>query len=131
MQRKSIQQVYDLEVYCLSYQLAIQVFELSKTFPREELYTLTDQIRRSSRSVPANISEGFAKRSNGNSFRQYLYNAIGSVEETKTWISFARDFNYIPVNLAAELTLEFIKVGAMIYMLIKNWHTIGSGEDQS
>lgn len=124
MTRNLIQKVSDLEVYCLSYSLALEIFELSKKFPKEEQYSLTNQIRRSSRSVSANISEGFAKRKNGNSFRQYLYSAIGSVEETKTWLEFARDFNYIPNDLVEKVIKEYTKTGAMLYRLIQNWHTI-------
>ena len=124
MTRNLIQKVSDLEVYCLSYSLALEIFELSEKFPKEEQYSLTDQIRRSSRSVSANISEGFAKRKNGNSFRQYLYSAIGSVEETKTWLEFARDFNYIPNDLVEKVIKEYTKTGAMLYRLIQNWHTI-------
>ncbi len=124
MTRNLIQKVTDLEVYCLSYSLALEIFELSKTFPKEEQYSLTDQIRRSSRSVSANISEGFAKRKNGNSFRQYLFSAIGSVEETKTWLAFAKDFYYIQDDLEVELTEKYNKAGAMLYRLIQNWHNI-------
>lgn len=124
MERKVIRQVSDLEVYCLSYSLALEIFEISKKFPKEELYSLTDQIRRSSRSVSANISEGFAKRKNGNSFRQYLYSAIGSVEETKTWLDFARDFNYISNDLVEKVIKEYPRTGAMLYRLIQNWHNI-------
>jgi four helix bundle protein len=124
MNRNVIRQVTDLEVYNLSYSLALEIFELSKKFPKEELYSLTDQIRRSSRSVSANISEGFAKRNNGNFFKQYLYNAIGSVEETRTWLDFARDFKYIPDDMAEKVIKEYIRTGAMLYRLIQNWHSI-------
>jgi four helix bundle protein len=123
MKRKPIRQVSDLEVYCLSFSSALEIFELSKKFPKEELYSLTDQIRRSSRSVTANISEGFAKRKNGNIFKQYLFASIGSVEETKTWIFFARDFRYIPVDLAEELIIKYTRIGAMLFKLIQNWHS--------
>jgi four helix bundle protein len=124
MTRNLIREVKDLEVYCLSYSLALEINELSKQFPKEELYSLTDQIRRSSRSVSANISEGFAKRKNGNSFKQYLYSALGSVEETKTWLDFAKDFNYMQDDLADELNQKYTKAGAMLFRLIQNWHTI-------
>ena len=124
MTRNLIQKVTDLEVYCLSYSLALEIFELSKKFPKEELYSLTDQIRRSSRSVSANISEGFAKGKNGNIFKQYLYSAIGSVEETKTWLDFSKDFNYIQDDLSVELTEKYTKIGAMLFRLIQNWHPI-------
>ncbi len=124
MTRNVIRQVSDLEVYRLSYSLALEIFELSKKFPKEELYSLTDQIRRSSRSISANISEGFAKRKNGNFFKQYLYTAIGSVEETKTWLDFARDFKYIPDDLAEKVIKEYTRTGAMLFRLIQHWHPI-------
>ena len=124
MKRNPIRKVTDLEVYNLSYSLALEIFELSNKFPKEELYSLTDQIRRSSRSVSANISEGFAKRKNGNTFKQYLYSAIGSVDETKTWLDFARDFKFIPQDIAEKLKIDYTRTGAMIFRLIQNWHSI-------
>jgi four helix bundle protein len=84
MGKKVIISVRDLEVYNLLYSLALEVFNLTKKFPREELHSLTDQIRRSSRSVPANISEGFAKRQHLKVFKYHLISAIGSVEEPRT-----------------------------------------------
>jgi four helix bundle protein len=95
MERKCINSVKDLEVYQSSYSLAISVFQLSKSFPKSELYSLTDQILRSSRTVPANISEGFAKRNYKGNFLLQLTAALGSVEETKTWLDLARDCNYL------------------------------------
>jgi four helix bundle protein len=111
MKRKVIQQVIDLEAYCISYSLALEVFELSKKFPKEELYSLTDQIRRSSRSIPSNISEGFVKKFYLNIFNQHLYSAIGSVEETKTWLDFAKDFNYISCDQQEKLKKEYTGSG--------------------
>ena len=124
MNKNPIRQVTDLEVYNLSYSLALEIFELSNKFPKEELYSLTDQIRRSSRSVSANISEGFAKRKNGNTFKQYLYNALGSVDETKTWLDFARDFKFIPQDIAEKLKIDYTRTGAMLFRLIQKWHSI-------
>lgn len=124
MERKVIQSVYDLEVYSLAYSLALEVFEVTKKFPKEELYSLTDQIRRSSRSIPANISEGFAKKQYENVFKQHLITAIGSVEETKTWIDFAKDFCYISQEQKLKIKGDYVRVGAMLYRLIQNWHKI-------
>jgi len=124
MERKVIQSVNDLEVYSLAYSLALEVFELTKKFPKEELYSLIDQIRRSSRSIPANISEGFAKKQYENVFKQHLISAMGSVEETKTWIDFAKDFSYITTGQMVKIKGDYTKVGAMLYRLIQNWHTI-------
>ena len=124
MERKVIKSVNDLEVYALAYSLALEVHDLTKRFPKEELYSMTDQIRRSSRSVPANISEGFAKKQYGNVFKQHLITAMGSAEETKTWIDLAKDFSYITSEQMITLKGNYTKVGAMLYRLIQNWHPI-------
>ena len=74
----------DLKVYQLSFSSAVKIFEITKKFPREERYSLIDQIRRSSRSVSANIREGFAKRRYKDVFVRHLNDALGSSEETVT-----------------------------------------------
>jgi four helix bundle protein len=123
MAKKEVRTVQDFEVYNLSYSLALQVFDLTGRFPREELYSLTDQIRRSSRSVAANISEGFGKRLYLRIFKYHLISAIGSVEETKTWFDFARDFSYLPVEEAEKIKRKYSEVSAMLYSMIQNWKT--------
>ena len=85
----------DLKVYQLSYTLANEIFELSKSFPKEERYSLTDQIRRSSRSVPANISEAWSHRSYFKAFVSKLIISHGEASETEVWLDFARDHDYI------------------------------------
>jgi len=121
MESKPIRSVKDLKIYNLSYELALKIFELSKKFPKEEVYSLTDQIRRSSRSVPANISEGFAKRKYEQVFIRHLVDAIGSSEETKTWLSFAKDFNYLSLDNYEILDSQYSELGAMIYKLTNSW----------
>ena len=73
----------DLKVYQLAYKLAMEIFEVSKSFPKEEKYSLTDQIRRSSRSVAANIAEGFRKRQYPKMFLSKLADADGEATETQ------------------------------------------------
>jgi len=85
----------DLEVYQLARKLALQIFELNKTFPPEEKYSLTDQIRRSSRSVKANIAVGWGKRIYEDVFKRHLIDAMGSLEETKSWLLSGYDCKYI------------------------------------
>ena len=80
-----IKSVSDLDVFRLSYQLAMEIFQTAKTFPKEEKYSLTDQIVRSSRSVSANIAEDWGRRTYENEFKKYLVYALGSLEETKVW----------------------------------------------
>lgn len=76
----------DLEVFNLSYRFAMDIFNASRIFPKEERYSLIDQIVRASRSISANIAEGWAKRIYEKEFKRHLIYALGSVEEVKTWL---------------------------------------------
>src|SRR5258708_11017089 len=94
----------DLRVFQLAYKLAMEIFEESKKFAKEEQFALTDQIRRSSRSVAANIAEGFRKRRYPNAFVSKLVDADGEGTETQVWIAFACDCGYWPAETAQRLT---------------------------
>jgi four helix bundle protein len=118
-----IQTYRDLKVYHAAHDLAMQLFWLTNRFPKEELYSLTDQMRRSSRSVASNIVEGWAKRYYENVFKRHLVDAIGSNEETKVWISFACDCKYIIEEDSKELLQKCDDVGKMLHGLIENWRT--------
>jgi four helix bundle protein len=120
----SIKSVKGLEVYQLSFELAKQVFELTKKFPKEETYSLTDQIRRSSRSVPINIREGFAKRRYENILTRHLTDAMGSSEETRGWLDFSLGCNYIDQDEHDSLDSKYDEVNAMLFSLINNWKTM-------
>jgi four helix bundle protein len=76
----------DLKVYQLAYKLAMEIFHLSKAFPREEIYSLTDQVRRSSRSVAANLAEGFRKRRYPNMLVNKLTDCDAEATETQVWL---------------------------------------------
>ena len=104
----------DLKVFQLAYSLAMEIFHLSKTFPREELYSLTDQIRRSSRSVAANIAEGFRKRRYPNHFVSKLTDCDAEGTETQVWIDFAFDCGYLSKEKRDRLTLGYEQVGRML-----------------
>ncbi|HQX16520.1 MAG TPA: four helix bundle protein [Anaerolineales bacterium] len=104
----------DLKVYQLAYKLAMEIFHASKRFPKEEKYSLTDQIRRSSRSIAANIAEGFRKRQYPKMFVSKLADADGEATETQVWLDFARDCEYMPPKLQAELTKGYEEVGRML-----------------
>lgn len=94
----------NLEVYIESYDLAMEVFHLTKKFPKEEVYSLTSQIVRASRSVSANISEGWSKRNYESIFKQHLIHALGSNSEVETWLKFAFDCGYIDEPTFQKLT---------------------------
>lgn len=92
---KQINRPQDLEAYRTAYRLAMDVFRVSKTWPAEERYSLTDQIRRSSRSVCANLAESWAKRRYPAHFVSKITDADGENQETQTWLLFARDCRYL------------------------------------
>jgi four helix bundle protein len=85
----------DLIVYQKAYKFALEIFEINKAFPKEEKYSLTDQIRRSSRSVPANIAESRAKKRCFKAFVNKLADALDEEYETEVWMDFSKDFQYI------------------------------------
>ncbi len=86
----------ELDVYRIAFQAAMRVFTVSNGFPREEVYSLTDQIRRSSRSVCANISEAWRKRRYEFAFVSKLSDAESEAAETQVWIEFSRECHYLP-----------------------------------
>ena len=123
--RKVIKSINDLKVYNLSYELAMKVFILTKGFPKEETYSLTDQIRRSARSVTINTREGFAKKRYEQVFIRHLNDALGSSEETRGWLNFSLDCKYINKTDYKNLDDSYAEVGAMLYTLMNNWRTFG------
>ena len=122
----AIKSVHDLKVYILAYRLAMQVFELSKKFPKEETYSLTDQIRRSSRSAAINIREGFAKRRYEQVFMRHLNDSLGSSEETRGWLQFALDSKYIQNASHEGLDRQYDELNAMLYKLMGSWENFSN-----
>ena len=104
----------DLEVYRRAFAAAMQVFKLSKAFPKEERYSLTDQARRASRSVAANISEGWRKRRYAASFFSKLNDAEGEAAETQTWLQFAVECDYPKPEDTRAVYAEYDQLIAML-----------------
>jgi len=111
--------VKDLAVYGKSYQQAMNLFEVSKHFPAEERYALTSQSRRSSRSVPMNLRETWAKRRYVAHFVSKLTDCDGENSETDTSLDFARDCGYITIQQHAEMTALNHETGKMLGSMIK------------
>lgn len=109
----------DLKVYQLSYRLALEVHELTKTFPAEEKYSLVDQIRRSSRSIPANIAEAWKKRKYEKSFIAKLIDCAGECGETEVWLDFSKDFNYIDNETHQKLLNRYTEINKMLNSMIE------------
>lgn len=109
----------ELEVYILARQMSKEIFELSKAFPKEEMYSLTDQIRRSSRSIGAQIAEAWAKRRYEKHFVSKLTDADGEQQETQHWIEMALDCSYISSEKAMALSERCISLGRMLGTMIR------------
>jgi four helix bundle protein len=110
----------ELLAFQISYSLAKKVYVISKGFPNEELYGLTDQVRRSSRSVCVNIVEAYRKRLYPKSFISKLSDADGECSETLVWLKMAVDFNYLDTNSFNELNEEYERVGRLIGSMMKH-----------
>ncbi|WP_449388581.1 four helix bundle protein [Chryseobacterium lineare] len=119
----------DLKVYQKSIEAAMEIYEISKIFPKEELYSLTDQIRRSSRSVSANISEAWGKRRYEKSFISKITDSEGEARETQTWLLFARKCNYINEDQFIILNNQYNQIiGKLVNMMsqAKSWCTFST-----
>jgi four helix bundle protein len=114
----------DLLVYKQAYRLAISISQLTKRFPREEQFELGRQVRRSARSIPANIVEGWTKRNSPAEFKRHLLIAAGEVAETKFWIELATDEGMAARKLTEDLLREYSKLGFMIHKLWKEWRKL-------
>ena len=114
----------ELEVFKIAFETAMEIFKLTKRFPKEETYSLTDQIRRSSRSVCANISESFRKRRYPKSFVSKLSDSESEAAETQTWLDFSLNCSYITEKEHHVLYESYDKIiGKLVNMSLhpENW----------
>jgi four helix bundle protein len=110
----------DLDVYKLAFDSAMRIFELTKSFPKEEVYSLTDQIRRSSRSVCANLAEAWRKRRYEAAFVLKLNDSEAEAAETQTWLEFAVKCRYLETQAGRELYRTYDQVlGKLVNMIAK------------
>ncbi|MFN8325463.1 four helix bundle protein [Flavobacterium sp.] len=116
----------DLLAYKKSFDLAMKIFEVSKFFPKEEKYSLTDQIRRSSRSVTVTISEAYRKRVYPKNFFSKLTDAEAENTETQVWLNFALACGYLEQLKFDELTALNNEVGKLLYYMMNNPDKFGS-----
>jgi four helix bundle protein len=110
----AIRSFRDLDVYQLARQQVQVIFQVTRSFPREEMYSLTDQIRRSSRAVNAMIAEGWGRRRYPAAFANKINEALGEVMETQAWLDHCLDCSYIPEARHAVLDAKWQRVGAML-----------------
>jgi four helix bundle protein len=114
----------ELEVYRLSFDAAMQIFKITKNFPKEETYSLTDQIRRSSRSVCSNLAEAFRKRRYPKSFISKLSDSESEAAESQTWLDFSSSCGYLSELDHRTLNDTYDKIiGKLVNMSLhsENW----------
>jgi four helix bundle protein len=116
-----------LIAYQKAFQLAMEIFKISKSFPKEEKYSLTDQIRRSSRSTCANLAEAYRKRIYPKHFITKLTYSDGENSETDVWLDFAKACGYLTENQYQPLHEKRIEIGKLINYMISNPSKFGSG----
>ena len=115
-----IRSAKDLDVYKKAYSLSMEIYRQSKSWPVDERYSLIDQIRRSSRSVTANLREAWAKRKYEAHFISKLTDCDGENSETDTWLDYAKDCEYITVEMHKSLSEDCAAVGSMLGSMLKN-----------
>jgi four helix bundle protein len=115
---KNYQGFRDLIVYQKSYKLAMEVFKITRSFPKEEKYLIVDQIIRSSRSVPANIAEAWVKRKYPKSFVSKLLDSLAEEAETEVWIDMSNDCKYIDDQLHNNLLASYDEIAKMLNSMI-------------
>lgn len=120
MNKEYYQGFKDLKVYQLAFRMAIEIFEESKSFPKEEKYSLTDQIRRSLRSVATNIAEAWEKRKYPKSFVSKLIDSASEKAETIVWLDFSKYHNYISAEKHKYLVDNYLQIGKMLNSMLNN-----------
>ena len=110
----------ELLAFQKSFQLAMDVFQISKSFPNEEKFSLTDQIRRSSRSVATNIAEAYRKRRYPNHFISKLTDSDAENSETNVWLEFSLKCEYINIETYNNLNNKTVEIGRLINYMINN-----------
>ncbi|MBD1874943.1 four helix bundle protein [Nodosilinea sp. FACHB-131] len=123
MTRELVRSYRDLEVYQVAFATAMEVFEVSKRFPVEERYSLTDQIRRSSRSVCANLGEAWRKRRYQAAFVAKISDCQAEATETQIWLEFAVKCQYLDAESGRNLYRNYAQVLGQLVNMIKNAST--------
>ncbi|MCK4359905.1 MAG: four helix bundle protein [Candidatus Cloacimonetes bacterium] len=120
MMKKPIKSHFELDVYKMAFDAAMKIFDLTKKFPAEEKYSLTDQIRRSSRSVCANIAEAWRKRRYEAAFVCKLSDSEAEAAETQTWLAFSVKCCYLKKEIGVELYCIYDNIIGKIVNMITN-----------
>ena len=112
----------DLDVFQRAYKVSLEIHKLNMDFPKSEQYGLADQVRRASKSICANLAEGFAKQHHSRAeFKRYLIMAIGSSDEMRVWLRYCLDLSYITEETWNHWRDEYSEISKMLYGLYRSW----------
>ena len=116
-----IQDFKDFEVYKRSYAAAVEMYRITRDFPKDELYGLTSQIKRASTSVPLNIAEGYGKREALAEFKRFLHMAMGSCNEMIVLLDLSKDLGMIDEDVHNKYVKVYEELGRMLTVLRQRW----------
>ncbi len=116
-----IQTFRDLEVYRRSFEASVEMYRLTKSYPQDELYGLTSQIKRASTSIPLNIAEGYGKRENVDDFKRFLLMSIGSCNEMRVLMDLSYRLGFITKEIHMKYEREYDEIGKMLTTLRQRW----------
>ena len=130
MTKAMVRSVEDLEVFRRAYRLSLELHRLSLELPRIEQFALADQLRRASKSICANLTEGFAKQSHSAAeYRRYIVTAMGSSDETQLWLRYCVDLGYIDEERGKRWISDFAEISRMLRGLHASWSRSDPGPD--
>ena len=122
MNEPTIRDVEDLNVYQKAYSISLDVHRLSLQFPKIEQFALADQMRRASKSICANLAEGFGKQSGSTAeFKRFLMMAMGSADEMRVWVKYSEDLGYVSAKQAIAWRSEYQVIAKMLNGLHTKW----------
>ena len=116
-----IQNFRDFEVYKRSFEASVEMYQITRNFPKEELYGLTSQIKRAATSIPLNIAEGYGKKETPNDFKRFLLMAIGSCNEMRVLLDLSERLGFIDKKLHERYEREYNEIGKMLTTLRMRW----------
>lgn len=127
--RQYVSRAQDLEVYMLAYKLSLEIHKVTLEMPKIEQYALADQLRRSSKSICANLAEGYARqRQSALEFKRFIAIAIGSCSESMVWLDYARDLGYIRSEQNAQWSEQYAIIERMLAKLRNTVKQHGGGK---
>ena len=116
-----IQTFRDLEVYKRSFEASVEMYQLTKSYPRDELYGLISQIKRAATSIPLNVAEGYGKKENVDDFKRFLLMVIGSCNEMRVLMDLSARLGFITKEVHIKYEREYDEIGKMLTSLRQRW----------